>query len=225
MQIRAASDQPEYSWAYTPNLPRYDFDQRRRARSSTPRAGASARTVIGRRTEASCNSSRRTSPDRRTGTPSSSCCSATGATSVSTWRSRTTSLRCSSRRTAPAASSRPASSTWRWTRGTTARIPTTRPSSCATRCRRAGKTSTISATRLDTAEQVALNSYDIGVRKRAYAAIQYRLVDREPLMVLWFARRIDRSTPTSRLPPGAHGHRPLELVGMVDLTRCRRRAG
>ena len=44
---------------------------------------------------------------------------------------------------------------------------------------------------LDAAEQVALNNYDIGVRKRAYAAIQYRLVDREPLMVLWFARRID----------------------------------
>jgi peptide/nickel transport system substrate-binding protein len=44
---------------------------------------------------------------------------------------------------------------------------------------------------LDAAEHVALNSYDIAVRKRAYAAIQYRLVDREPLILMWFARRID----------------------------------
>ena len=38
VQIRAASDQPEYSWAYTPNLPRYDFDQQK-ARALLDAAG------------------------------------------------------------------------------------------------------------------------------------------------------------------------------------------
>ncbi len=44
---------------------------------------------------------------------------------------------------------------------------------------------------LDAAERVALASYDLAVRKRAYSLIQRRLADRVPLLVLWFARRVD----------------------------------
>jgi hypothetical protein len=44
---------------------------------------------------------------------------------------------------------------------------------------------------LDAAERVALGSYDLAVRKRAYEVIQRRLIDREPLLVMWFARRVD----------------------------------
>ena len=44
---------------------------------------------------------------------------------------------------------------------------------------------------LDAAERIALGSYDLSVRKRAYDAIQRRLVADEPFIVAWMVRRID----------------------------------
>ena len=44
---------------------------------------------------------------------------------------------------------------------------------------------------LNVAERVALGSYDLAIRKRAYDGIQRRLVDEEPTIIMWFVRRID----------------------------------
>jgi peptide/nickel transport system substrate-binding protein len=44
---------------------------------------------------------------------------------------------------------------------------------------------------LDAAERIAVQSNDPAARKRAYDAIQRRLVADEPLVLMWFARRID----------------------------------
>ncbi|HEY0613052.1 MAG TPA: peptide ABC transporter substrate-binding protein [Candidatus Elarobacter sp.] len=44
---------------------------------------------------------------------------------------------------------------------------------------------------LDAAEKIALTSNDQAVRKAAYARIQRILVDRVPLLTMWFARRFD----------------------------------
>ena len=44
---------------------------------------------------------------------------------------------------------------------------------------------------VDAAERVALGSYDLAIRKRAYDGIQRRLVDEEPTIIMWFVRRID----------------------------------
>ena len=44
---------------------------------------------------------------------------------------------------------------------------------------------------IDAAEQIALTKYDLPTRKQAYATISDRLADLQPVILIWFVRRID----------------------------------
>jgi peptide/nickel transport system substrate-binding protein len=57
---------------------------------------------------------------------------------------------------------------------------------------------------LDAAERIAVTNNDLVVRKRAYDVIQRRLVADEPLILTWFARRIDVVNPDLRNFKPAH---------------------
>jgi peptide/nickel transport system substrate-binding protein len=57
---------------------------------------------------------------------------------------------------------------------------------------------------LDNAERLAVNSNDQAERKQAYDAIQRRLVVQEPLIIMWFVRRIDVANTDLRNFKPAH---------------------
>jgi peptide/nickel transport system substrate-binding protein len=193
VQVRAASDQPEYSWAYAPNLPRYGFDQQK-ARALLDAAGwrvvgpDGIREKDGRKLQlVAANVS------------GSSNGNAVFVSLQRDWHDVGVDLEIKNYITSLFFSAYTAGGILMtgkfdialdsWVNG---EDPDDSTQFMCNQMPPAGQNIYhFCDETLDAAEQVALNNYDIGVRKRAYAAIQYRLVDREPLMVLWFARRID----------------------------------
>ena len=192
VQIRAASDQPEYSWAYARNLPRYDFDPQK-ARALLDAAGWRVGTDGIREKEG-----------RRLQLVAANVAGSSNGNAIFVllqrdWRDVGVDLTIKNYVSSLFFSAYNAGGIlqtgkfdvafFSWVNGAD---PDDSTQFMCDQMPPAGQNIYhFCDETLDAAEHVALNSYDIAVRKRAYAAIQYRLVDREPLVLMWFARRID----------------------------------